>query len=185
MIGATIYFLIVNWQKCMISTGDFIFVFNVTMAIMYQLISLSQVLTKMFSEIGKAQQTLTLVTSSYDIVDTSDAKSLVVSEGKIIFEDVTFYYNKDNYIFKNINLIINPGQKIGIVGFSVSGKSTFINLILKFFDADSGRIIIDGQDITKVTQNSLRNNIAMIPQDTSLFHRSLIENIRGGHTCYR
>jgi ATP-binding cassette subfamily B protein len=180
MLGVTTYFLIVSWCKGIISTGDFIFVFNVTMALIYQLMSLGHLLTNLFREIGKAQQALTLITSLYDVTDVPGSKSLVVSKGEIVFKDVSFSYNKYNYVFKNKNLIIKSGQKVGIVGYSGSGKSTFINLILRFFDVDSGKIFIDGQDISKVTQNSLRKNIAIVPQDTSLFYRTLIENIRYG-----
>src|SRR6202035_3239955 len=83
-------------------------------------------------------------------------------------------------VFKDLNLAILPGQKIGLVGFSGSGKSTFVNLILRFYDLQCGRILVDDQDIAAVTQDSLRAQIAMIPQDPALFHRSLMENIRYG-----
>lgn len=180
MIGLTSYFLIINWQKNIISSGDLIYVFNVTVAIMYNMMNLSQVLTKIFQEIGKAKQALILITDPFDIMDEPDAKPFMIKSGEISFKDVTFSYNKERYIFKNQNITIPSGQKVGIVGFSGSGKSTFINLILRLFELNSGIITIDRQDITKITQNTLRQKIAMIPQDINLFHRTILENIRYG-----
>ena len=95
---------------------------------------------------------------------------------------MTFHYDEGAHLFNNKNVIIQSGQKVGLVGLSGSGKSTFVNLILLLFDVESGKIVIDGQNIRKVTQESLRENIAMIPQDVSLFHRTLMENIRYGRT---
>src|SRR5262249_54103022 len=89
-------------------------------------------------------------------------------------------YMKGKSLFKDKSLLIQAGEKIGLVGFSGSGKTTFVHLILRYFDIEKGRILIDGQDIAKVTQDSLRSQIALIPQDASLFHRSLIDNIRYG-----
>src|SRR5262249_3338178 len=105
---------------------------------------------------------------------------LKVTHGKIEFNNVSFSYNPNNLLFNNINVTIESGKKVGLVGFSGSGKTTFANLILRFFDLPSGQILIDAQNIAKVTQHSLHQAIAMIPQDTSLFHRSLMENIRYG-----
>jgi len=105
---------------------------------------------------------------------------LVVKKGTIEFENVSFRYHKGRDIFLDKSLTIKGGEKVGLVGFSGSGKTTFVNLILRFFDVDEGRILIDGQNIADATQDSLRAQIAMIPQDTSLFHRTLMENIRYG-----
>lgn len=98
----------------------------------------------------------------------------------IEFDNVSFGYNDNSYLFKHKCLTIDSGQKVGLVGYSGSGKSTFVNLILRLYDIQSGEILIDGQNISDVTQDSLRSNIGMIPQDPSLFHRSLMENIRYG-----
>lgn len=180
MLGSTIYFLIISWQQEKISIGDFVFIFNMIFAVMYHMWHLSHALTGLFREIGVAQQALILLTCPHQIIDSTDAKPINVTKGEIEFNNVTFQYNKSDIIFENKNVIIKSGQKVGLVGFSGSGKSTFVNLILRFFDVESGVITIDDQDITKVTQDSLRENIAMIPQDTILFHRTLIENIRYG-----
>jgi len=180
MLGSTVYFLIISWQQEIVSVGDFVFIFNMIFAVISQMWHLGYALADLFREIGVAQQALTLITSPYQIIDSIDAKPIKVVRGEIVFNNVTFHYNKGNNIFKNKNVVIKSGQKVGLVGFSGSGKSTFVNLILRFFDVESGVVTIDDQDITKVTQDSLRESIAMIPQDTSLFHRTLIENIRYG-----
>lgn len=103
-----------------------------------------------------------------------------VTQGQIFFDKVKFCYMGSEALFKNKSVIIEPGQKVGLVGYSGSGKTTFVNLILRLYDATEGLILIDGQDIKEVTQDSLRANIGMIPQDPSLFHRTLMENIRYG-----
>jgi ATP-binding cassette subfamily B protein len=120
------------------------------------------------------------MTAPHEIVDLVSAKPLKVTQGKIEFKQVSFHYDEGTHLFKNKNIIIPAGQKVGLVGFSGSGKSTFVNLILRLFDVESGEITIDGQNIKVVTQASLRENIAMIPQDISLFHRTLMDNIRYG-----
>src|SRR5207247_1173879 len=104
-------------------------------------------------------------------------KPLLVNQGEIQFADVNFSYQKNLPIFENFNVKLAAGKKVGLAGFSGSGKSTFVNLILRFYDLQSGKILIDQQDIATVTQDSLRQNIAMIPQEPTLFHRTLIENI--------
>jgi ATP-binding cassette subfamily B protein len=106
---------------------------------------------------------------------------LKVKKCKIEFKDVSFHFDKGNKLFQNKNLVIEPGQTLGLVGYSGSGKSTIINLLLRNFEVESGKILIDGQNIQDVTQESLRDNIAFIPQDSSLFHRSILENIHYGN----
>lgn len=129
---------------------------------------------------GKCEQGLSVIAAPHDVVDTPTAAPLCLKGGRIEFEDLKFLFQPDRPIFEDKSVIIEAGQKVGLVGASGSGKSTFVNLILRHFDLDGGRILIDGQDIAKVTQDTLRSAIAMIAQDTSLFHRSLMENIRYG-----
>jgi ATP-binding cassette subfamily B protein len=116
----------------------------------------------------------------HEIRDVDGAKKIEVKEGEIIFNDITFGYSKDRNVFENLNVKINAHQKIGLVGYSGSGKSTFNNLILRLFDVQKGEILIDGQDIKTITQESLHKQIAVIPQEPMLFHRSVMENIRYG-----
>ena len=131
-------------------------------------------------EISTVKESLTLISVPHEIIDAPNAQKLLVKKGSIHFQDVTFSYQKKGPIFKHLEVLITAGQKIGLVGFSGSGKSTFVNLILRFFDIQEGQILIDSQDISKITQKSLHEQIALIPQDPSLFHRTLMENIRYG-----
>ncbi|MDO9434662.1 ABC transporter ATP-binding protein [Hydrogenophaga sp.] len=173
-----VYFLVVRWQSHAISTGDVVYVFNMAFAVVVQMWFLGQALTDLFREIGIAQQALSLVSTMPQVPDAPNARTLRVGEGRIVLEQVGFHYRQGQSIFDNKSLTIEPGQKVGLVGFSGSGKTTLAHLILRFYDVEAGRILIDGQDIAKVTQDSLRESIAMIPQDASLFHRTLMENIR-------
>lgn len=118
----------------------------------------------------------------HDIKDKSNASQLVVTQGRIEFSKVKFHYQGGYSLFQNKSVTIEPGQKVGLVGYSGSGKSTFVNLILRLYEVVDGQILIDGQNLAEVTQESLRQAIAMIPQDPTLFHRSLMDNIRYGRT---
>ena len=139
-------------------------------------------LTKEFSQfskyLGKVTQALRTIVVPPDIKDDPNAKPLIVTKGEIIFDSVQFHYKGVKPLFQNKSITLQAGQKVGLVGYSGGGKTTFVNLILRLFDVTSGRILIDGQDIRDVTQSSLHTLISMIPQDPSLFHRSLIENIQ-------
>ena len=140
----------------------------------------SDEITYLFKEIGICTQGLKIIQDPITTKNDKDAKELEVKSGEISFEKVNFKYEKNDNIFKNKSLKIRGGSKIGLVGFSGSGKSTFANLIMRLFQIESGAIKIDGQDIAKITSDSLRRNISLIPQDPVLFHRSIIENIRYG-----
>lgn len=180
LMGFLLYALIHLYSKELVTLGDFTFIITVTVYMIHNLWNLANQWVQFSEELGKCSQALTLISKAHDIVDAPDAKALVVTRGEIEFDQVYFHYEKDQPIFINKTLIIPSGQKVGLVGFSGSGKTTFVHLILRFFDVEAGRILIDQQDIRNVTQNSLREQIAMIPQDTSLFHRTLMENIRYG-----
>ncbi|CEK11017.1 ABC transporter ATP-binding protein [Legionella hackeliae] len=181
MLGLTVFLLIVFWQHQLISTGDLVFIFSSVLSIMTQMWMLSHAMADLFREIGIAKQALSLIMTPIEVTDVKNAKQLQVTEGRIAFENVSFHYQKGNRVFQNKSVIIHPQERVGLVGYSGSGKTTFINLILRFFDVEAGRILIDGQDISLVTQDSLRAAISMIPQDPTLFHRSLFENIAFGH----
>lgn len=129
---------------------------------------------------GKCRQSLNRLHHAPDVVDQPHASSLQVGQGSIAFESVTFHYKGHQPLFQDQSVVVHAKQKVGLVGYSGSGKSTFVNLILRTHDVTGGRIVIDGQDVRDVTQESLRTQMAMIPQDAALFHRSLMENIRYG-----
>jgi ATP-binding cassette subfamily B protein len=137
-------------------------------------------LLKFYEILGNISQGLKIVLQPIDIKNFPQAKPLIVNKGKIIFENVQFNYPNLPQLFQNKSVVIDPGEKVGLVGYSGSGKSTFINLILRLYEVNQGRILIDDQDIKLVTQDSLRNNITILYQDPSLFHRSVVENISYG-----
>jgi len=180
LIGLNLYTLVNMYSKGLVSVGDFTFITSLSMSMFFNLWYLASQFVTFSEEVGKCNQALTIVTVPHGIADKPNAPTLDVTKGKIEFHNVTFHYDNGRHLFNNKNVIIEPGQKVGLVGFSGGGKSTFVNLILRLFDVESGQIKIDEQNIADVTQQSLRENITMIPQDITLFHRSLLDNIRYG-----
>ncbi len=172
--------LVQGFKDNTVTAGDFALLVSVNIAIVDCLWQLSTDV-QLFSEItGNITQGLHIVLSPIDILDKPDAKILNVTDGRITFSNVQFNYKGNSVLFQNKSIVIESGQKVGLVGYSGGGKSTFANLILRLYDVTDGNILIDGQDIRDVTQDSLHKSIAMIPQDPSLFHRTLLENIRYG-----
>lgn len=141
--------------------------------IMWQIASL-------FENMGTVQDGMNTLLRPVDLQDKPDAKTFQVDKGEIEFNDVKFAYTKQNPVFKDLSLNIKAGEKVGIVGRSGAGKSTFVNLLLRFYDVNSGSIIIDKQNIQDISQESLRAEIGMVTQDTSLLHRTIRENIAYG-----
>jgi ATP-binding cassette subfamily B multidrug efflux pump len=137
-------------------------------------------ITDLFEEIGIVQEGMITIAKPLQLVDPDGAKALEVREGKITFDDVRFGYGRETGVLDGFSLTVRPGEKIGLVGRSGAGKSTVVNLLLRFFDLEGGRILIDGHDISQTTQESLRAQISVVTQDTSLLHRSIRENIRYG-----
>jgi ATP-binding cassette subfamily B protein len=180
MIGV-LTVLVRAWQSGSISSGDIALVMLSMITMVNQLWYMEQNLMDLFKQIGIAKQALEIIATPIAIRDIPDAKALIVKEGNIVFDHVTFQYNQNNALFTDKNVHIQANSKVGLVGYSGSGKTTFVHLILRFYDIVSGAIFIDDQDISKVTQDSLHENIVMVPQDTTLFHRSLKENIAYGN----
>lgn len=178
--GFNIYLLVNDLQQGLISIGDFALVLAINIAITEFLWEITRDFLQFSKHLGRITQALRTITLPIEIQDKPEAKELLIQNGEIVFDNVEFHYKDTKLLFENKFVTIKPGQKVGLVGYSGSGKSTFVNLILRLFDVTSGRILIDKQDIRDITQDSLRRNIAMIPQDPSLFHRTLIENIRYG-----
>ncbi|MEE9680511.1 ABC transporter ATP-binding protein [Pseudomonas moraviensis] len=137
-------------------------------------------MTSLFENIGTVQDGMATLTSGPKVQDVPDAKVLEPAGGEVVFDNVSFNYNGERQVLDGLTLHIRPGEKIGLVGRSGAGKSTLINLLLRFYDVDRGEIRIDGQNIAKVTQDSLRSVIGMVTQDTSLLHRSIRDNIAYG-----
>jgi ATP-binding cassette subfamily B protein len=174
------WWLITGIKSQTITPGDFALILILNISIVNCLHNLSRNIRAFTESFGKVTQGLNIIHSILEIEDKAGAKDIVITKGEIFFEKVQFYYNKSKPIFENKSIKIYSGQKVALVGYSGSGKSTFVNLILRLFDVTRGRILIDNQDIRDISQESLRQAISIIPQDQSLFNRTLIENIRYG-----
>ncbi len=179
-IFGMIFTLLYGYGHGWVSIGDFTQVGMQTFWLLGWIWFISYQLMQFARESGTIRDALKLVTATADINDHPNATVLNVKQGNVDVNQIRFGYQKNRSVFNNFSVQIKAGEKVGLVGFSGSGKSTFVNLILRYYDLQEGNICIDNQDIALVTQDSLRNNIAMIPQDPSLFHRSLMENIRYG-----
>ena len=175
-----IYFLLSLYKNQLITVGDFALIVGLSMEVAHMTWHTMSQVDAFNQAVGKCKQSLTNLIGPQDIKDKKGASNLLVTRGQITFSDVTFCYKDTEDLFQNKSVMIEAGQKVGLVGYSGGGKSTFVGLILRLYDVADGHIMIDGQDILAVTQDSLRKNIAMIPQDPSLFHRTLMENIRYG-----
>jgi ATP-binding cassette subfamily B multidrug efflux pump len=134
-------------------------------------------MTSLFENIGTIQDGISTLSRPRQVVDHAGAVELQVTRGEVRFDHVDFGYGGDSKVIDDFCVVVRPGEKIGLIGRSGAGKSTLVNLLLRFYDLDSGRILIDGQDIALVTQDSLRRHIGMVTQDTSLLHRSVRDNI--------
>ena len=177
MLGSLVFL----YSRDQITIGDFVFIMNVATNMFMHIWGIASQFVQFAEDLGKCSQALGIITAAHDVVDKEDAAILKVTRGEIVFDNVTFHYLDNKKLFQNKHIEIKASSKVGLVGFSGSGKTTFVNLIMRFFNLENGRILIDGQDIAGVTQESLREQIAMISQDPSLFHRSLMENIRYGN----
>ena len=175
VLGTAVYL----WMQGLAAVG----VIAATTAMILKLNSMAEFMmwqtSALFENVGTIQDGMVTMAKPIAIQDKEDAKPLQVAHGEIKFENVTFAYNQKNVI-DHFNLTIKPGEKIGIVGRSGAGKSTLIQLLLHFYNINQGRILIDGQNIQDVSQDSLRKNIALVTQDTSLLHRTVAENIKYG-----
>ncbi|WP_232317324.1 ABC transporter ATP-binding protein [Candidatus Nucleicultrix amoebiphila] len=180
MEALSIAYMIYARQYNQITIGDFGLVLTLNIQLVDSLWNLSKDFSDYTEHFGRVTQGLRLTTAQVEIKDVEGANPLIVKKGEIRFDNVLFHYKLDTPLFQNLTVTINGGEKVGLVGFSGSGKSTFASLILRLFDVQKGLVLIDGQDVSKVTQESLRENIGMIPQDPTLFHRTLMENIRYG-----
>ncbi len=174
-------FMILRWMQGSITTGEIIQIFNTTFNVMMLSWFAAQAIPQFFQSIGIASQALSVMNDSQDVLDSPQAAPLAVTKGEIVFENVSFHYGEKK-LFHNKAVHIKAGEKVGLVGYSGAGKSTFVNLILRFYPVEKGRILIDGQNIADVTLESLRTQVALVPQDPVLFHRSLEDNIRYGRT---
>ena len=174
------YYAITSWWKWFITAGVIVLVQAYIIRVFEHLFAIRNVLKQLNRAIGESAEMLEILDAPHEIQNHSD-KELAVHAGKVEFTNLTFAYADGNPIFKNLDLRIKPGEKVAIVGQSWSGKTTLMKLLFRFFDINGWNILVDGQDIAQVTQDSLRGNISIVPQDTVLFHRSIKENIAYGN----
>jgi ATP-binding cassette subfamily B multidrug efflux pump len=171
---------IMLWQQGVVEIGAIAMVLPLT----FQLTNISRTIAvqiaDIFEDIGVVQEGMMSIARPLQLTDHAAAQPLLVNEGRIDFDDVRFGYGRDVGVLDAFSLTIKPGERVGLIGRSGAGKSTVVNLLLRFFDLEGGRILIDGQDISLATQESLRSQISVVTQDTSLLHRSIRANIRYG-----
>jgi ATP-binding cassette, subfamily B, multidrug efflux pump len=180
LMAVTVIVSILLWRANLVSVGPI----AVAVALALRLDALSgwvmwQV-AGLFESIGVVRDGAKTLSKPVAIMDAPDAKALAVSNGAITFDSVQFHYGRESGVIDGLNLKIAAGEKVGLVGRSGAGKSTLVNLLLRFFEPESGRVMIDGQDVRSVTQDSLRREIGVVTQDTSLLHRSIGDNLLYG-----
>lgn len=171
--------LILGYQSSTIGTGSLVFVLGLLMGMAYQLLFLGNAFQNGSQQFGQLKDGINEMLLPHDIIDAPHATALQVSNGAITWDEVSFTYG-ENKVFDNFNLDIKAGQRVGLVGSSGAGKSTFVSLMLRQSEVGSGAILIDDQNVAHVTQDSLRNNISVVPQEPTLFHRTIKENIAYG-----
>ena len=171
---------IVLWERGFATTGDVVLACTLGMSVLHATRDLAVALVDVTQHVARLAEALATLLLPHELRDHPKATVLVKRGARVEFDDVTFTYADGTRVFADLNLRLEPGQRVGLVGPSGGGKSTLFALLQRFYDLQHGRVLIDGQDIARVTQDSLRGAIAVVPQDISLFHRSMIENIRYG-----
>ena len=186
LVGTT-WLAIWLWSKGLVTIGAIALVTGLIIRLMNMSGWFMYTMASIFDSIGVVQESMMAISRPLDVVDKEQAPAIVVPRGEIRFENVAFHYGRvqrlestRGSVIGNMSLVIRPGEKVGLVGRSGAGKSTMVNLLLRFYDLEGGRILVDGQDIAGVAQDTLRANIGMVTQDTSLLHRSVMDNILYG-----
>ena len=180
MITAIAGFSVYLWVEGLITVGAVAFTLSLVLRLNMLLGRLMMQLNGILRNLGVLENSKALISQPLGLVDAPGAKELVVAGGRIDMKNVVFHYGKGSGLLDGIDLTVRPGEKVGLVGPSGAGKTTLVNLLLRLYDLEGGKITIDGQDIADVTQNSLRAAIGVVSQDTALFHRSLRDNIKLG-----
>ena len=177
---ALLYWAVTLWQRGSATTGDVVLVCTLGLSILNATRDLAVALVDVTQHVARLTEAIATLLVPHELRDHPEAEPLVKSGAAIAFNNVTFGYPGGEKIFERFSLRLQPGQRVGLVGQSGGGKSTLFTLLQRFYDVDEGSVTVDGQDISKVTQLSLREAISVVPQDISLFHRSIRENIRYG-----
>jgi ATP-binding cassette, subfamily B, bacterial len=177
---ALLAWAITLWQRGAATTGDVVLVCTLGLSILSATRDLAVALVDVTQHVARLTEAIATLLQAHELKDHPEAEPLVKSGAAIVFNNISFRYPGGVQVFDKFNLRIQPGQRVGLVGQSGGGKSSLFTLLQRFYDVQQGRITVDGQDISKVTQQSLREAISVVPQDISLFHRSILENIRYG-----
>lgn len=181
MLISLFLFMIHLRQTGQATTGDLVFVMGVTIKMSWDLWQMIQKMQEFMKQIGDFKSSFALLKIPLETSKRHLDKHIKVTRPSIVFEEVSFSYEPSKSIFLGLSLNIKPGEKIGLVGMSGAGKSTLVSLLLKYFNVNQGRILIDHQDISQYSEDTIRKHVAVIPQDILLFHRSILENIRYGN----
>ncbi|PLX24802.1 ABC transporter ATP-binding protein [Candidatus Parcubacteria bacterium] len=177
---ALMYFAVNLWKQGSFSVGDFVLIQAYILTIFNRVWNFGRVVRYLYEQLAEAKEMTEILETPHEIQDVKGAKELVVDKGQIDIKDISFSYKQTRRVISDLNLEIKSREKVALVGASGSGKTTLINLILRNYDLEKGKILIDGQKISAVQQESLWKNISLVNQDPILFHRTLKENIKYG-----
>lgn len=173
-----LYAAVILWQQNEVTVGDFILLQSYMLSTFYNLWNVGRNMRRLYQSIADSNEMTELLLMPHEIADAQDAVPIQITKGQVSFKNMKFGYKDNKAIYRNFNLDIASGERVAFVGPSGGGKSTIVKLLFRNYDLQGGTIQIDGQDISKVTQSSLREQVSLVPQDPILFHRSLLENIR-------
>lgn len=179
--GILLYLSLYWWKQNSFTIGDLMLFQTYLLLIFSQIWAFGRNIRNLFRDLANAQEMADIFEQKIEIKDTKNAKALKIAQGEIEFKNVNFTHNSGTEVFKNFSLKIKANEKIALVGQSGAGKTTIVSLLFRFYDLQKGQILIDGQDISKITQESLHQNISLVPQDPNLFHRTIAENIAYGN----
>ncbi len=169
---------IMIWQQGHATAGDMVLICSLGLTILHSTRDLAVALVDLTQQTARLEEAIDTLLVAHEMPDAPGARALAPGMGRVVFEDVRFSYPGRAPVLNGLDLVIEAGQRVGLVGASGAGKSTVLSLLQRFYDVQEGRVLVDGQEITRITQASLRDTLAIVPQDISLFHRSVMENIR-------
>ncbi|PIZ71694.1 hypothetical protein COY07_04405 [Candidatus Peregrinibacteria bacterium CG_4_10_14_0_2_um_filter_43_11] len=178
---ALFYFAIRFWRQGLLTVGDFVWIQAYLIDLFGRLWAFGRIIREVYEQVANAEEMIVILNQKHEIRDYAKVKPIVITRGKIEFNNVSFSYPKGNDVIRDLSFRIKPGEKVALIGPSGGGKSTITKLLLRLHDIAEGNILIDNQNVKKVTQESLRSQVSFVPQDPILFHRTLMENIRYGN----
>jgi ATP-binding cassette, subfamily B, bacterial len=178
LIAGVVAWGILLWQQGQATVGDLVLITALSFGILHSTRDLAVALVDLTQHVARLEEAIGSLLTEHELPDRPDARPLRPGAGSVTFDQVRFAYPGRAPVLRDFDLTIEPGQRVGLVGYSGAGKSTVLALLQRFYDVGGGRILIDGQDVRDVTQESLRSTMAIVPQDISLFHRTVQENIR-------